>query len=163
MATNQALISQRVYLLADVPNGGTVTVPYPTGYGQADLTGANAGLTSDNEVIVNDNDTYRAAQVTFAYGASNVTVTNNSGVIWKANAAGGNNPNSGYIRCSFPRPNNISIYGGKSTLVDNSGGVIGSPIPAIAAGAAYAQADMVAVKNALATIVAAMRQGGILN
>ena len=88
MATNQALISARVYLAADVPNGGTVTVPYPAGYGQADLTGANAGLTSDNEVLVNDNDAYRGAQVTFAYGAGNVTVTNNSGVTWKANTAG---------------------------------------------------------------------------
>jgi hypothetical protein len=39
-------------------------------------------------------------------------------------------------------------------LTDNSGGTASSTIAAIAAGAGYTQADMVAVKNALATLAA---------
>jgi hypothetical protein len=39
-------------------------------------------------------------------------------------------------------------------VTDNSGGAVSSTIAAIAAGAGYTQADMVAVKNALASIAA---------
>lgn len=37
-------------------------------------------------------------------------------------------------------------------LTDSTGGTVGSPLAAITAGASYAQADMVAVKNAIATL-----------
>lgn len=43
-------------------------------------------------------------------------------------------------------------------FTDNSGGTVSSTIAAIAAGASYAQADMVAVKNALASIVAQLNK-----
>ena len=46
-------------------------------------------------------------------------------------------------------------------LTDNSGGVVSNTIAAIAAGASYAQSDIVAIKNALATIAAVLKQGGI--
>lgn len=39
-------------------------------------------------------------------------------------------------------------------LTDNTGGVVSNTLAAITAGAAYAQADMVAVKNALASLSA---------
>ncbi|OWK34962.1 hypothetical protein [Fimbriiglobus ruber] len=41
-----------------------------------------------------------------------------------------------------------------SNLTDNTGGTASTTLAAIAAGSSYAQADMVAVKNALASVTA---------
>lgn len=41
-----------------------------------------------------------------------------------------------------------------TALTDNSGGTASNTVAAIAAGAAYAQADMVAAKNAIASLTA---------
>lgn len=48
-----------------------------------------------------------------------------------------------------------------AALTDNTGGVVSEIAAAIAAGGAYAQADMVAVKNALASIIT--KQTAIIN
>lgn len=65
-------------LTADVANSGTFTVGYPTGYVQNNFT---AGLNrSGSFMIVNGNDKYTAAQLSLAFGASLITVTNSTGV-----------------------------------------------------------------------------------
>ena len=53
-------------------NNGTQTVPYPTGFVQADLTGSTDGV-----VVINGNDFYKQGA-----GVSNITVTNTSGQTW---------------------------------------------------------------------------------
>lgn len=76
-----------VYLAADVASAGTFTVPYPSGTTQQDFD-TNLGLTTGGYAIVNDADkwTGAAGKVSFAFGASNITVTNSSGVTWTANS-----------------------------------------------------------------------------
>lgn len=71
-----------IILSADVANAGTVTVAYPAGTAQADFTGANAA--ADGVAIVNDNDIYNEADsdIALSYGASDITLTNNSGGTW---------------------------------------------------------------------------------
>ncbi len=65
-----------------VPNAGTLTVSYPAGFTQASLQATTGG-----SVSLNSNDTFPqaasgAGTVAFAFGASNITVTNNTGVTW---------------------------------------------------------------------------------
>lgn len=67
-------------------SGGTFTVNYPSGTAQVDF---NTGLAGPNSVIhINDNDRYAlgASGLGLTFGASNITVTNNSTVIWPAGA-----------------------------------------------------------------------------
>jgi len=65
-------------LTADVANSGTFTVGYPTGYVQNNFT---AGLNrSGSFMIVNGNDKYTGSQLSLAFGASLITVTNSTGV-----------------------------------------------------------------------------------
>lgn len=52
--------------------------------------------------------------------------------------------------------NAISGTGNVSQLTNNTGGVVSSTLAAITAGAAYAQADMTAVKDALASLATAV-------
>ncbi len=76
-----------VVLAADVANSGTFTVQYPTGTSQKSF---NAGLAGPNGyVLVNANDkwTVAASKVSFTFGASNITVTNNSSVTWAAGSS----------------------------------------------------------------------------
>lgn len=72
------------YLAANVANGATVDVAYPAGTAQRDF---DAGLSGPGSyVMVNDNDKWTAAagKVSFSFGSSLITVTNNSGVTWTA-------------------------------------------------------------------------------
>lgn len=74
------------FLAAAVANNGTFTVSYPAGTTQQDF---DTGLGSvGGEVVVNDSDkwTVAAAQVSFSFGASLITVTNLSTVTWAANS-----------------------------------------------------------------------------
>lgn len=84
MATN-TFKSQTLILAADVPNAGTFVAAYPAGSVQADFTGANANV-ADEVMLINDNDRYDGTKVDIAYGASNITVTNNTGGTLKAGA-----------------------------------------------------------------------------
>jgi len=66
-----------------VAPAGTLTVSYPTGSTQASLTGSIGG-----SVSINNNDTFPqaasgAGTVAFTFGASNITITNNSGITWQ--------------------------------------------------------------------------------
>lgn len=80
-----ALGNSRTVLAADVADGATVAVPYPAGLAQADLTDSTGGV-----VAVGSNDVWPQGTgdgtVAMAFGASNVTVTNNSGITWPAGA-----------------------------------------------------------------------------
>lgn len=80
-----ALGNSRTVLAADVADGATVTVPYPAGLTQADLTDSTGGV-----VAVGSNDVWPQGTgdgtVAMTFGASNVTVTNNSGITWPAGA-----------------------------------------------------------------------------
>lgn len=65
-----------------VAPAGTLTVAYPAGTVQATLNGTTGGSMS-----LNSNDTFPQAAsgtgtVLFAFGASNITVTNNTGLTW---------------------------------------------------------------------------------
>lgn len=73
--------STDVVLTSAVANTGTVTVAYPSGTSQATFIG-NRATTEAQQVILDDNNVLTPAQATLAYGASNVTVTNASGVTW---------------------------------------------------------------------------------
>jgi len=55
----------------------------------------------------------------------------------------------------------VATAGAITPLTDSSGGSASGTIAAIAAGGSYAQADLVAIKNALASIVA--QQTAIIN
>lgn len=61
---------------------GTTTVSYPTGYVQADFTGANAAANA--YLLLNNNDRFEEVDDEFdiSYGASNVTITNKTGFSW---------------------------------------------------------------------------------
>lgn len=78
-----ALGNSRTVLATDVADGATVTVPYPAGLTQTDLTDSTGGV-----VAVNENDVWPqgtgAGTVALTFGASNITVTNNSGITWTA-------------------------------------------------------------------------------
>lgn len=76
----------KLTLTTAVAVGGTVTVNYPSGETQASLQNSQGGV-----VAINNNDVYRQAAsgantVGMTFGASNITITNNSPVAWPAGA-----------------------------------------------------------------------------
>ncbi len=80
---SSALAIQTVRLNAAVANAATVTVAYPAGFNQAALIGSTGGFTT-----INNNDVYQqlpsGVRVNYTFGASDITVTNNTGVTWPA-------------------------------------------------------------------------------
>ena len=76
-----------VVLGSAVANAGTVTVPYPAGTNQAFFTGANAAANT-GAVVLNGNELYPEAgsgvRINLTYGASDITLTNNTGLSWPA-------------------------------------------------------------------------------
>jgi hypothetical protein len=78
---SSALAVQTVRLNAAVANTATVVVPYPAGATQAALIGSTGG-----SLTVNNNDTYQqlpsGVRVEFTFGASDITITNQTGVAW---------------------------------------------------------------------------------
>lgn len=119
-----ALGNVTAVLASDVTNTSTVVVPYPTGQTQASLTGSTNGT-----VAINNNNVFPQAPSgagTFAvsFGASNITITNNSGITWTAGST------------------LIASFGGFST-VDSSAGSSGASVAALTA-ATGAASDTVA-------------------
>jgi hypothetical protein len=78
-----SLAITRAVLAAQVNNAGTVVIPYPAGSTQASLITSTGG-----ELVLNDNDRYvqgtAGVRVEFTFGASDITVTNQTGVAWPA-------------------------------------------------------------------------------
>ena len=76
----------KTILASAVADGGTVTVGYPTGTNQASLTGSTGG-----EVSINDGAgglwKQGAGGFTVSFGASTITITNDSDVAWPAQAS----------------------------------------------------------------------------
>ncbi|MCW4115667.1 hypothetical protein NPA31_011900 [Aurantimonas sp. MSK8Z-1] len=95
-----AIANTTTILAAAVANGGTLTLPYPAGTSQAILNGTSGG-----QVAVDGGRYAQAASgagtVAIAYGASNITVTNNSGVTW---------PSGATLRASFGRTDRNGTY-----------------------------------------------------
>lgn len=73
-------------LSAAVASAGTITLAYPTGTAQADFTGDNAA--ADGKTVVGNNHVFNEADgdIAIAYGATNITLTNNSGETWPSGA-----------------------------------------------------------------------------
>jgi hypothetical protein len=87
---------------------GTVVVAYPTGTVQADYTSTNAGLTSDNMALIDGVKYTGGTLLGFAYGASNITVTNSTGVTWPAGAI---------AWFGFPKKDPVMLYNGPKAVV----------------------------------------------
>lgn len=119
-------------LASAVANAGTVTIPYPTGTVQADYIGSNAS--TGHVAIVGGNDRYSGSQIAVTFGASNITLTNNSGETWAAGKS---------LVVTFEQSDTMT------GLTDNSGGTASDTVAAI--GATYVQAE---VRNAVASLTA---------
>lgn len=67
-----------------VAPAGTFSVPYPSGYSQADFIGANAA--TDHRFVLNYNEVFKASlgQISIEFGASHAVVTNSSAISWTA-------------------------------------------------------------------------------
>lgn len=67
-----------------VANGASITVPYPTGFSQADFIGANAPERGEGVYVKNAGNLWheRGGGCVFTYGASNVSVQNTSATTW---------------------------------------------------------------------------------
>jgi hypothetical protein len=76
-----AIANTTVTLAAAVANGATVTVAYPAGTNQARLIGSTGGSAAINNDVY-DQAPSGAGTVAFTFGASDITVTNNSGITW---------------------------------------------------------------------------------
>lgn len=75
--------NSKITLAAAVATAGTVTMPYPTGLVQADLANTTSGqIAVGNDVF--PQAASGAGTVALAFGASSITVTNNSGIAWPA-------------------------------------------------------------------------------
>lgn len=123
-------------LASAVANAGTFTVPYPTGFAQADFTGINAA--AEAVMIVNNNDEYKetASQIAVSYDASEVTVTNSTGTTLPAGSL---------ILMG------LAYDGDVNALTDNSGGTSGGDTIA-------AVSDVATAANAIATLAAKVNQ-----
>lgn len=79
-----ALGNVKTVLAAAVADDATTTVSYPAGTDQDGLTGSTGG-----SVAINGNDVWPQADdggVEFTFGASTITIKNESGVSWPAGA-----------------------------------------------------------------------------
>ncbi len=146
-------------LASAVANSGTVTsIPYPAGTNQAYFTGANAA--ADGVVTLNDNEVYTqaASKIGITYGASDITLTNSSGVTWAAGTR---------VRLQLGRAGNdrpgFAPSAAIAALTDSSGGTASTTLPAISASPTQAE-----VRNSIASLNAqierlriAMQSAGI--
>jgi hypothetical protein len=87
---------------------GTVVVAYPAGTVQADYTSTNAGVTSDNIAWIGGKKYTGGTLLGFAYGASNITVTNSTGVTWAAGEE---------AWFGFPKADPVQRYNGPKSVV----------------------------------------------
>jgi hypothetical protein len=100
-----------------VANGGTVAVSYPSGYTQDDFL---HGLSDygNSHVMVNSNDKVveGSGGIALSFGASTITVTNNTGASWAAGTKLDfwfqQRRNNKCIILAFPMPNMASIADG---------------------------------------------------
>lgn len=77
------IVTDEITLATNVADAGTFNVSYPAGTSQA------SNWQSAHEMMVNHNDLYRAVDgdISVSFGASNITVTNNTGKTLAAGTA----------------------------------------------------------------------------
>lgn len=79
-----SLVTARATLATAVTNTSTVVIAYPSGWTQARLLGTTGGSLT----LANNERFPQAASgagtVAFTFGASDITITNNSGITWPA-------------------------------------------------------------------------------
>lgn len=155
-----ALGNSQTVLASAVTNTSTFTIPYPSGLVQADLLGTTGG-----RLALNNNDTFPqaasgAGTVAFSFGASNITVTNNSGITFPANstitASFGRNEQNGRFEGGVaitPPPQTLTAATGTaSTTIADVGG-------------AFAQATLnnnfKSIADQVNLITAALKKAGI--
>jgi hypothetical protein len=134
-------------LAAAVANAGTVVVPYPAGFAQANFTGINAAANT-GRVIINGNDSYPEAaagvRVNFTFNGGDVTITNNTGVSWPAGST---------VRYQLGIAGNdrpgFQASPAITTLTDSTGGTASDTLAAI--GGTYSQSE---VRNMGASLAA---------
>lgn len=141
-------VANEVVLASAVANAGTVTIAaYPAGTTQASFIGPNAAPNT-GVAVLNGNEVYREAasgvRVNITYNASDITVTNNTGITWPA----GSRLQMQFGRAGVDRPD-FQTGNAITSLTDSSGGTAGTTIAAI--GATYTQAE---VRNAVASLAA---------
>lgn len=98
-----ALANSKFTLSADVAKAGTVVRPYPAGTVQATLTGSTGGTLAVNGDVFKQG----AGGFTVTFGASDITITNDSPVTWPANSEAtvsfGRNDINGSFNLTNPR------------------------------------------------------------
>jgi len=80
MANNAKFAIVTTVLAANVVNGGTFTVSYPSGTSQESFTYGLVG--TGHYIVLNNNDTYGDTDLAVSFGAANITITNSSGATW---------------------------------------------------------------------------------
>lgn len=147
-----SFVTTSIVLGAQVANAGTVAVPYPAGTNQAFFTGPNAAANT-GAAVINENDVYPEAaagvRINLTYGASDITLTNNTGVTWPA----GSTVRVQLGRSGNDRPGFARGAAAIVPLTDSSGGTASDTIAAI--GATYVQAE---VRNAVASLAAKINE-----
>jgi hypothetical protein len=137
-------------LASDVANAGTVAVSYPSGLNKAAIAGTTGG-----KVAVNNNDIWPqgsgAGTVSFAPGASTITITNNSGVTWAAGStiivSFGTTPYNGSY--------NLVLGGGSNQAAP--GNAAGTDLQTLtASGAVLASTEILEVAHASVVVAATM-------
>lgn len=136
-------------LATAVANNGTVTFAYPAGTTQDTFIGSRTAA-GGGQVVVGVNDVYKqsAGQCSFTYGASEVTVTNTSGVTWPAGAPVVFGPVTASANVGFAVPVSFPV---DLTYVGTAGGAVGD------VGASFNQTTL---NNNFATL--ALRLSGIV-
>lgn len=120
-------------LAAAVADAGTVTVAYPTGTNQAGLSGSTGG-----DIVVDQQEYEQGVGgATFTFGASDITITNDTGTTWPAGAElivsfGSTNDNGSYNPATLGRPAIAEPTGG-ATVDAEARAAINSIIGALSA------------------------------
>jgi hypothetical protein len=158
-----SFVVTEVVLAAAVADAGTVTLAYPSGYTQASFIGANIA-TYTGAAVLNNNEVYPEAvsgvRVNITYGASDITLTNNTGTTWTAGSTLS-------VQLGFAGNDAPGINAGPAiaSLTDSSGGTASDTLAAITG--SYVEAT---VENTVASlarkinqILIALRANGIIS
>lgn len=154
-----ALANASAVLGSAVANGGTLTVSYPSGQSQGTLIGSTGG-----RVAINNNDVYpqagSGAAVAFTFGASNITITNNTGITWPAGAtllaSFGDNTDDGSYNADVRVDAIVALTAATGTAGDTVADVTGAFVQATL------NNNFKSVAEKINEIIAALKQAGIL-
>jgi hypothetical protein len=160
MATQTRQVVVQQTLAAAIADAGTLTLSYPSGTNQAYFTSGNAKASS--VAIINDSDIWlqTASKIGVTFGASDITLTNSSGVTWAAGSK---------LVVGLAYADGTDKFEGQksaaiTSLTDNSAGTASDTLAAISG--TYSQAE---VRNSVASlaakinrVIAALNKAGII-